>query len=699
MKCPRCSTSNITDAKFCSECASPLVSSRENQIPFTQTFEGTHSDLTLGSLFAGRYQLIEELGRGGMGRVYKVFDREIDEHIALKLIHPNIAMEENATQRFRNELKFARKISHKNVCRLFDLNKEGNTYFITMEYVRGEDLKSSLKRMGPLSFGKTIFLVKQICEGLAEAHRLGVVHRDLKPQNIMIDTEGNVRLMDFGISRLLKSKGITHTGTMIGTPEYMSPEQTMAKDIDKRSDIYSLGIIFYEMITGRVPFEGDTAMSIAWKHTHEAPLSPKKHNYQIPNDLNETILRCLEKDKQQRYQTPQDLFKVLTEIENSFPSTQRVLPKAKTSKEITIKIPLFKLAKRMFFVAGIIGFGIVGWLIIPGLRTPMKPPIQDIEKSVDTWIQEGVQLQENDNYLDALGTFQKALAQDPNNYEALCGIVDCLKRLDRFEEAIPKAQKALRRDEQNPRAYELLGSIYELQDDLEKAETLYTQYLNLIPPGKTFTKFELKIQSIRNIRAQTEIKPVKPSESNPQPAGIPGQPKQKKPDIPPLLESALTSFKNREYSQSQQLLEHILSIEPKNVTAVKYLGLVEAEITTATIQQMLETYISELEQGRLVDFYEKTCTPEFFQELKKDAELLSQTFENLAANASHLKITLIDKETAEAVFDHILTGTFKQNRQRQVLFEGQFRWELKKIEDAWKVNGISSRPSEKIQKP
>jgi hypothetical protein len=131
---------------------------------------------------------------------------------------------------------------------------------------------------------------------------------------------------------------------------------------------------------------------------------------------------------------------------------------------------------------------------------------------------------------------------------------------------------------------------------------------------------------------------------------------------------------------------------------VKYLGLVEGEIATASIQQMLETYITELEQGRLVGFYEKTCTPEFFQELKKDAELLSQTFEKLEADASHLKIMLTDKETAEAVFDHILTGVSKQNRQKQVLFEGQFHWELKKIENTWKISGISSRSSEKTQK-
>jgi len=699
MKCPNCKTSNITEAKFCRECASPLVASRGIQIPFTQTFAGSPADLNLGSVFAGRYQIIEELGRGGMGKVYKAFDREIEEHIAIKLIHPNIAMEENATQRFRNELKFARKISHKNVCRMFDLSKEDNRYFITMEYVKGEDLKNSMNRMGPLSFGKAVFIVKQICEGLAEAHRLGVVHRDLKPQNIMIDTDGNVRLMDFGISRLLKTKGITHTGTMIGSPEYMSPEQTMAKEADQRSDIYSLGIIFYEMITGRVPFEGDTAMSIAWKHTHEAPVSPKEHNHQIPNNLNDAIMKCLEKNRQHRYQNTQDLIEALTEIENGIPSTERVLPKAVTSKEITIKIPQIMLAKSLLILAAIIGLGIAGWLIIPGFRAPAPSPVQEIQASVDTWIQEGVQLQENGEYKDALGTFQQVLAEDPDNYEALYRVVDCLKRLDRFEEAVLEGQKAVMLDEQNPRGYELLGSIYEQQDELEKAEILYTQYLDLMPPGNTNTKFEQRIKSIQNRRARAEGKSAKPPVSSTRPVPEPGKPKQKKPDIPALLKSALTSFESRKFAQSQQLLEHVLSIDPHNENAVKYLGLVETEIATAAIQHMLDTYITELGQGRLVNFYKNSCTQEFFKEIKTNAELLSQTYEKIAAFGSQLQVGLTDSETAQAVFNHILTGVSKRDRQKQVLFEGQYQWELKKLENTWKINGISSRSSEKIHQP
>ncbi|MGB6681421.1 MAG: protein kinase, partial [Candidatus Bathyarchaeia archaeon] len=186
---------------------------------------------------------------------------------------------------------------------------------------------------------------EQICEGLSEAHRLGVVHRDLKPGNIMIDKQGNARIMDFGIARSLKAKGITRAGAMIGTPEYISPEQVEGKEVDHRADIYSLGVILYEMVTGRVPFEGETALSVAHKHKYEDPLDPRKINPQIPGELSHLILRCLEKEKDNRYQSVDEVRIELDNIEKSIPTTEKTIKKKKplTSKEITVTFGLRKL--------------------------------------------------------------------------------------------------------------------------------------------------------------------------------------------------------------------------------------------------------------------------------------------------------------------------------------------------------------------
>jgi len=302
MKCPKCQLDNPADSSFCSKCGTQISPATEISSSPTETLQVPIKELSAGSTFASRYHIYEELGKGGMGRVYKALDKEIEEKVALKLLNPDIAADIRTIERFRNELKTARQISHKNVCRMYHFGKDEGAFYITMEYVRGEDLKSMIRMMSRLSPGQTVSIAKQVCEGLAEAHRLGVIHRDLKPQNIMIDRDGNVKIMDFGIARSLKAKGITGAGIMIGTPEYMSPEQVEGKDADESSDIYALGIILYEMLTGRVPFEGETPLSVALKQKTELPEDPGKINPQIPDDLRRLILRCLEKEKENRYQ-------------------------------------------------------------------------------------------------------------------------------------------------------------------------------------------------------------------------------------------------------------------------------------------------------------------------------------------------------------------------------------------------------------
>ena len=372
MKCPKCDFENPSDTKFCGNCAEPLHPSEEESARPTKTLQTTPIELKTGSIFASRFEVIEELGKGGMGKVYKVLDKEVNEKIALKLLKPEIAADEKTIERFRNELRFARKIGHPNVCRMYDLNREGDTHYITMELVSGEDLKSTITRIGQFPIGKTVSIANQICDGLAEAHRLGVVHRDLKPQNIMLDKEGNARIMDFGIARSLKAKGLTGAGVMIGTPEYMSPEQVEVKEVDQRSDIYSLGVILYEMVTGRLPFEGETSIAIAMKHKTEAPQNPGKINTQIPEELSRVILKCLEKDREKRYQSAGEVRAELETIEKGMPTTERVVPKRKpiTSKEITVTFSMKKLLIPAIVIIAVIAAAVLVWQFLPRKEIP-----------------------------------------------------------------------------------------------------------------------------------------------------------------------------------------------------------------------------------------------------------------------------------------------------------------------------------------
>jgi len=399
IKCPKCHSENPETKQFCADCGTQLPAPDDHPLVFTETLQTPVHELTTGSTFANRYQIIEELGKGGMGKVYKVFDQEVQAKMALKLIKPEVSADKNTIDRFRNELKIARDISHKNICRMYDLGREAGNYFITMEYVSGEDLKSFIRRSRQLVVGTAIFIAKQVCEGLAEAHRLGVVHRDLKPGNIMIDKEGNAKIMDFGIARSVSVKGITGAGVMIGTPEYMSPEQVEGKEVDKRSDIYSLGVIIYEMVTGRVPFEGDTPFTVGVKQKSEIPKDPKALNAQIPQDLSHLILRCLEKDKEKRYQSAEELRVSLENIEKGIPTAERPLPKRKT---VTAKPITLTISRKKFFVPlsiliaiAIISIGL--WRFLPKHQVAPPPPsgkpslailyFENIsgDKSLDPW--------------------------------------------------------------------------------------------------------------------------------------------------------------------------------------------------------------------------------------------------------------------------------------------------------------------------
>ena len=370
-KCPKCNADNPDTKQFCGDCGTQLPSLED--IKVTETIEAPKEELTTGSTFADRYQIIEELGKGGMGRVYRVIDKELKEEVALKLIKPEIASDKKTLERFNNELRLSRKIVHKNVGRMYELMDHQGTRFITMEYVAGEDLRSSIRRFGQLPIAKSISITKQICEGLSEAHRLGVVHRDLKSNNIMIDKEGNARIMDFGIARSLEAKGITGAGVMIGTPEYMSPEQVEGKEVDQRSDIYSLGVILYEMLTGQVPFEGDTPFTIGVKHKSEMPKNPKEINTQIPDDLSLIILRCLEKKKEKRYQTAGEVWSELENMEKGITTTERKAPEKIpfTSKEITVTVR--KPWMLIVSLAAVVIVVVLGFLYFKGEKQGESP--------------------------------------------------------------------------------------------------------------------------------------------------------------------------------------------------------------------------------------------------------------------------------------------------------------------------------------
>jgi serine/threonine protein kinase len=262
----------------------------------------SHAQNALGR----RYEILGEAGRGAMGQVFKARDRETGEIVALKILKPEIASDPAMVERFKSELLFARKITHKNVCRVYEFNRVDGVAFTSMEFVEGESLRSVLKRFGNLTQRKGTHIALQMCSGLKEAHAQGIVHRDLKPENVMIDTQGNVKIMDFGIARSMEALTLT-TGALVGTPAYMAPEQAAGKSVDHRADIYSLGLMLYEMFSGAQAFRGDNAIAVALKHINESPKPPREIEPSISPAMERVILRCLEKEPDERFQSIAEL--------------------------------------------------------------------------------------------------------------------------------------------------------------------------------------------------------------------------------------------------------------------------------------------------------------------------------------------------------------------------------------------------------
>src|SRR5262245_5272869 len=306
-------------------------------------------------LSGGRYEILATLGQGAMGAVYKAKDRELDRWVAIKVIQPELANSPSILKRFKQELILARQITHKNVVRIFDIGETDGMKFITMEYVDGGDLKTTIMERGKMPPEEAADIIRQICHALEAAHNEGVVHRDLKPQNIMMDQTGRVVVMDFGIAHSKDMPGMTMTGALMGTPEYMSPEQAKGEKTDVRADIFAVGIIFYELLTGNVPFKAHTVVETMYKRTQERAIPPVDLDRTVPIQANQIVMKCLETDPSRRYQSVRELLQDLEVIdpEKKMSGLESARRRIGRSSKVLVAAAAFALIVVLAVIAGL----------------------------------------------------------------------------------------------------------------------------------------------------------------------------------------------------------------------------------------------------------------------------------------------------------------------------------------------------------
>src|SRR6266403_1378968 len=357
MICTHCHTPNPTSADICSRCGSGLDIGAD----IGATLEVSESaSINTGTDFGPRYHVESLLGAGGMGKVYKARDRELDRIVAIKILRPDLMTDPMAMQRFKHELLLASSISHPNILRIHDLGEYNAVKFISMAYVDGGDLTQVMRKEGRLPLDRVLHIMRQLAAAMGAAHGVNVVHRDLKPQNMLLGGGDHVYVTDFGIAKTLESDrtSVTRTGAVLGTPLYMSPEQVEGKQVDHRSDLYTFGLIFYEMLTGVLPFTGDTTFQLMYQRVHQLPKRPELVIPDLPPYLSRICLTCLEKEPAQRYQNANEILVDLDLKHAPTPTHTR-----------TVQITLPVMSKKLWVIPGsAMVLLLAGLLAVPSVR-------------------------------------------------------------------------------------------------------------------------------------------------------------------------------------------------------------------------------------------------------------------------------------------------------------------------------------------
>jgi serine/threonine protein kinase/Tfp pilus assembly protein PilF len=387
VKCPKCQHENPEGTLYCGKCGGPLKPAED--ISATKTYITPADSLQKGTTVGGRYTIIEELGRGGMGVVYKAEDTKLKRTVALKFLPAELTHIPEVHERFMREAQAAAALDHPNICTVHELDEAEDKAFISMAYIEGQSLRKKTES-GPLELDEALRIVTQVAEGLQEAHKKGIVHRDIKSANIMVDERSQAKIMDFGLARMTGTTLLTQEGTAMGTIAYMSPEQALGEEVDQRTDIWSLGVMFYEMLTGQLPFQGDHGQAVVYSIRKDKPRPITELKQDIPVSIEQVVSKALEKDPEKRYQHAEELLDDLKSI------SAGIVP-----EEIKTRLRKAKLQKRKRTILYAGAAALIIILVVLGL-TIFKAPPETIDSIAVLPLENRTGYTEKEYYVDGL---------------------------------------------------------------------------------------------------------------------------------------------------------------------------------------------------------------------------------------------------------------------------------------------------------
>ena len=662
----------------------------------------------------GKYKITSILGKGAMGIVYKALDPDINREVAVKTIRFDLISEEGdreeMMERFMREAQAAGKLTHSNIITIYDVGREKDTTYIVMQLIEGKSLQNVISSGKKISTQEVIQLMDQLCKALDYAHDNGIIHRDIKPANILLDKEGKPFIVDFGVARL-ETSTLTEAGTTLGTPSYMSPEQVMGKNVDRRSDIFSLGSILYELLTGKRAFQAQSITTVIYKIINEEPVALTEVNKGLPVGFEQIVFKALAKDPKARYKNCAEL---ATDLHNFDRLSDKTIPVTMIKEELPILMmkkkrklwPIIAISAAVILLAAVGGgyfsyqkTGGIPFLsgLFKGVKAeepPLSPPPEAaVPGSLEDKLNRAKESFDKADYAETVRLAEAVLAEDAENIRAQEYLSGAKSKMGEVLVAQTPGTEEIK-TETPPLPQDKKPEVTETEKKIETEEPPQPPQTRAIIPGSTEDKLNRANESFEKgdydgtIRLAEEIIAKYPKNKTAQDYITKAKNEIM---IAQILETGISSYKNRDYRQCLQEMEKILELNKGSKEAKRYWNLADKAIYEANsareIRQIIESLRKAEEEKDLPAILYYVGSPDLQSTKRSDTMDIFNYYDDIMSivDKASISIRFKDRKHADVKFSNFSTAVNKQTGKKTKVFEGQVIWAMEKQGNVWKI--------------